>query len=418
MTKGTCPSTESRIAEESRFDLDEIVRLGAQRMLQAALEAEVAEYIERHQEVLDSGGKRVVTRNGRSRERSILSGAGRLQVQQPRVHDRRSDHHFSSAILPSYMRRTPSLDNLIPALYLKGVSTGQFPEALEAILGPDAAGLSANTVTRLKQQWEDDYKVWATRDLSKKRYVYLWADGIHFNVRLEEERTCMLVIIGTLKDGRKELVGLIDGYRESKISWQDLLRGLKARGLKKAPKLAVGDGALGFWAALREEFPETCEQRCWVHKTANILDKMPKGVQPRAKQRIHDMYLAETKQEALKAYDEFIALYGAKYPRACNCLIEDKDVLFQFYDFPAEHWQHIRTTNPIESTFATVRHRTRRTKGCGTRTATLTMTYKMAMEAEKHWRRINGYEMIIKIFQGIKFVDGLEVTRETEEKVA
>lgn len=409
MTKHKPRNAESRIVDECQMELDKIVRLGAQRMLQSALEAEVADYIERHKDLVDVEGRRTVTRNGRMNERGILSGAGDLRVRQPRVRDRRAGECFSSAILPPYMRRTPSLNNLIPALYLKGVSTGQFPEALEAILGPDAAGLSANTVMRLKQQWEDEYNVWATRDLSESEYVYWWADGINFNVRLEDERTCMLVVMGTLKDGRKELVGLVDGYRESKLSWQDLMRDLKSRGLKKAPKLSVGDGALGFWAALREEFSETCEQRCWVHKTANILDKMPKSVQPRAKDRIHDMYLAETKREALKAYDEFIALYAAKYPKACNCLIEDKEVLFQFYDFPAEHWQHIRTTNPIESTFATVRHRTRRTKGCGTRTATLTMTYKLAMEAEKKWRRINGRKLIFKIMTGIRFEDGLEV---------
>lgn len=414
MQQRTFRTDESRIAGDSQFELDEIVRLGAQRMLQAALEAEVADYVERHGCIHDSEGRRLVTRNGRMNGRDILSGAGRLHVRQPRVRDRRAGVAFSSSILPPYMRRTPSLDSLIPALYLKGVSTGQFTEALEAILGPDAAGLSANTVTRLKQQWEDEYKLWADRDLSRSRYVYWWADGIHFNVRLEEERTCMLVIIGTLEDGRKELVGLIDGYRESKLSWQDLLRSLKARGLSGAPKLAVGDGALGFWAALREEFPETREQRCWVHKTANILDKMPKGVQPRAKDRIHDMYLAETKKDALKAFDQFVALYGAKYPKACECLTKDKDVLFEFYDFPAEHWQHIRTTNPIESTFATVRHRTRRTKGCGTRTATLAMTWKLAAEAEKHWRRVNGYQMIPKVMCGIRFVDGMEA----EEKAA
>jgi len=409
MTKHKSQNTESLIIDGFKIELDKIVRLGAQRMLQSALEAEVADYIARHKDLVDREGRRTVTRNGRMNERGILSGAGDLKIRQPRVRDRRAGERFSSAILPPYMRRTPSLDNLIPALYLKGVSSGQFPEALESILGPNAAALSANTVERLKKEWEKDYNTWAERDLSRKKYVYWWADGIHFNVRLEDARTCILVIMGTLDDGRKELIGLVDGYRESKISWQDLLRDLKARGLKDAPKLAVGDGALGFWAALREEFSEACEQRCWVHKTANILDKMPKGVQPRAKQRIHDMYLAETKKEALKAYNEFITLYKAKYPKACECLVKDKDVLFEYYNFPAEHWQHIRSTNPIESTFATVRHRTRRTKGCGTRRATLSMTYKLAMEAEKKWRRINGCKMILKIMTGIKFVDGLEV---------
>jgi len=415
MSNYTSSSGKNTIVEDNRSELDEIVRRGAQQMLQAALEAEVEEYVEKCKNNLDNNGERLVTRNGRKEERSILSGAGKLDVKQPRVNDRRNGSHFTSSILPPYMRRTPSLDNLIPALYLKGVSTGQFPEALESILGADAAGLSANTVTRLKEQWENEHQEWMIRDLSDRRYVYWWADGIHFNVRLEDERTCMLVLMGTLEDGRKELIGLIDGYRESKLSWQDMFRDLKARGLKDGPELAVGDGALGFWAALREEFGNTREQRCWVHKTSNILDKMPKGVQPRAKQRIHDMYRAATKKEALKAYDEFIALYEAKYPKACHCLAEDKEVLFQFYDFPAEHWQHIRTTNPIESTFATVRHRSRRTKGCGTRTATLAMTYKLAKEAQQHWRRINGYRLIHKVIKGIRFVDGVETEKEQEK---
>jgi len=409
MQEGTGIGERSRAVAESRSFLDEIVRAGAQRMLQVALQAEVTDYVERHADLVDSAGHRLVVRNGHMPERELLSGAGRLGVRQPRVHDSRPGRKFRSRILPPYMRRTPTLDNLIPALYLKGVSTGQFGEALEAILGPNAAGLSAGTVTRLTQQWHEEYRRWSGLDLSSKRYVYWWADGIHFNVRLEDERTCMLVIIGTVADGRKELVGLVDGYRESKLSWTDLLRGLKRRGLKEAPKLAVADGALGFWAAMREEFPQTREQRCWVHKTANILDKMPKSVQPRAKDRIHDMYLAPTKADAEEAYEAFLELYAAKYPKACACLSEDRDVLFAFYDFPAEHWQHIRSTNAIESTFATVRHRTRRTKGCGSRTATLAMVYKLSIEAQRHWRRINGYRLIAKVFEGVRFVDGEEV---------
>jgi transposase-like protein len=377
-------------------------------MLLSALEAEVEDYVKRHAEQVDEEGRRLVVRNGRMPERTVLTGAGGLAVAQPRVHDRREGQRFSSSILPPYMRRSPSLEALIPALYLKGVSTGDFSEALEAILGPDAAGLSANTVTRLKQDWAAEYEEWSRRDLRDKRYVYWWADGIHFNVRLKEDRTCILVLMGALEDGTKELIAVVDGYRESELSWRDLMLDLKRRGLKEGPKLAVGDGALGFWAALREEFGDTREQRCWVHKTANILDKMPKGLQPRAKQRIHDMYMAETKEQALVAYEQFIALYESKYPKACQCLEKDQEVLLAFYDFPAEHWRHIRTTNPIESTFATVRHRTRRTKGCGTRAATLAMVYKLTREAEKHWRRMNGHKLIVKIFEGIKFKDGIE----------
>lgn len=403
------PVTEIRRADANdRSELDELVRRGAQRMLQAAVEAEVEDYVRRHLEEVDGNGHRLVVRNGRKPERTVLTGAGGLEVSQPRVHDRREECRFTSSILPPYMRRSPSLDALIPALYLKGVSTGDFADALEAILGPDAAGLSANTVTRLKEDWAREYEEWNRRDLTGRRYVYWWADGIHFNVRLEEERTCILVLMGTLEDGTKELIAVMDGYRESELSWRDLMLDLKDRGLREGPKLAVGDGALGFWAALREEFGDAREQRCWVHKTANILDKMPKSVQPRAKQRIHEMYMADTKARALVAYEQFMALYEAKYPKACKCLEKDREVLFAFYDFPAEHWRHIRTTNPIESTFATVRLRTRRTKGCGTRTATLAMVYKLTREAERHWRRLNGHKLIVKIFEGIKFKDGIE----------
>ncbi len=394
-------------ARESRSKLDQIVQAGPQYMLQHAIESEVAEYINTHVGLVDENGHRLVVRNGHMAERTVVTGAGPIPINRPRVNDKREGKIFTSRILPPYMRRAPSIDALIPALYLRGVSTGDFTEALEAILGPQASGLSATNIVRLKQVWQQDYERWRKRDLSQKHYVYIWVDGIYFNVRLEDERVCILVIIGATSDGKKELVGVQAGYRESKLSWLDLLRELKARGLKEVPALATGDGALGFWAALEEEFPMTRQQRCWVHKTANILDKMPKRVQPRAKQRIHEIYLAETKEEALKAYNEFLQLYGAKYPKACNCLQKDKDVLFTFYDFPAEHWVHLRTTNPIESTFATVRHRTRRTKGCGSRSATLMMVYKLTNEAEKHWRRLNGFKLILKVIEGVEFVDGI-----------
>ena len=406
MKKDKVVSLESRIEGESRSALDELVREGARKMLQDAIENEVAEYLERHGEVKDDQGRQAVVRNGSMPGRTLVTGAGPLPIRQPRVRDRREDHRFTSAILPPYLRRTPSVDALIPALYLKGISTGDFTTALEAILGENASGLSATNIVRLKQGWEEEYKEWSRRDLSGKRYVYWWADGIYFNVRLEDERTCMLVLMGTLGDGTKELIAVLDGFRESKDSWTELMRDLKRRGLKDGPKLAVGDGALGFWAALREMFPQAQEQRCWIHKTANVLDKMPKSLQAKAKSMIHEMYLAPTRKDALAAFDVFLETFEAKYPKASECLTKDKDVLFTFYDFPAEHWQHIRSTNPIESTFATVRHRTRRTKGCGSRTATLTMVFKLAREAEKHWRRINGYAQIVHILEGKKFVDG------------
>jgi putative transposase len=387
--------------------LEEVIKNGARRMLHKAIESEVAEYIERHTHLRDDNGLRLVVRNGHLPERNLVTGYGPLQVRQPRVNDRRPDKRFTSRILPPFLRRVPSIDALIPCLYLKGISTGDFVEALEAILGPRVIGLSATNIVRLKEGWKQDYEAWRQRDLSDKHYAYIWVDGIHFNVRLEDDRTCILVIIGATEDGRKELIAVQDGYRESKVSWLDMLRDLKSRGLSQLPAVGVGDGALGFWAAAAEEFPSMRRQRCWVHKTANILDKMPKGVQGAAKQRIYDMYMSETKEQALKAYEEFLRLYEAKYPAACACLEKDKDDLFTFYDFPAEHWIHLRTTNPIESTFATIRLRTIRTKGCGSRIATLMMVYKLAEQAEKHWRRLNKHEYIALVIQGVQFNDGV-----------
>lgn len=400
--------TENQAAEKSSL-LEEIIREGARKVLQAAIEHEVGAYIDMLKELKDEDGRRLVVRHGFLPERDLLTGIGPLSIKQPRVRDKREGKSFTSAILPRYMRRVPSLDNLIPVLYLKGISTGDFTEALEAILGENAKGLSASTVVRLKKQWEQDFRQWTRRDLAGTRYVYFWADGIHFNVRLEDaenKRQCILIIIGAREDGTKELVAVLDGYRESKLSWMELLSSLKERGLSQGPKLAIGDGALGFWAALREAYPDCEEQRCWVHKTANILDKMPKSVQPKAKERIHDIYLAPTKEQALVAYNSFLALYGKKFPEACECLSKDKDVLFTFYDFPAEHWIHIRTTNPIESTFATVRLRTEKTKGCGTRLATLTMVFKLVLETKKTWKKIKGYRLIPKVLEGVAFIDG------------
>jgi len=399
--------SEERIVVEMKSALDELLREGARQMLQQAIENEVAEYLEAHQLIRDENGHRMVVRNGHMPERNLVTGVGPLPIKRPRVHDKRPGHRFTSAILPAFMRRVPSIDALIPVLYLKGVATNDFSEALEAILGSNAAGLSATNIVRLKEGWKKDYDDWQSRDLSQSRYVYWWVDGIYFNVRLEQDCPCVLVIMGAREDGVKELVAIHDGHRESKESWLEVLRGLKARGLREAPKLAVGDGALGFWSAVAEEFPSTRAQRCWVHKTANILDKLPKHKQAHAKSLIHDMYLAGTYKEAIKAYDRFVAEYSAKWPKAVECLTKDKDVLFTFYDFPAEHWAHLRTTNPIESTFATVRHRTRQTKGCGSRAATLTMVFQLARQAEKHWRRLNGYQHIIHLINNVVYKDGI-----------
>ena len=398
---------KDRVALDSRSALDTLLREGARTLLQSAIEAEVAEYLAAHRDARDEQGRQLVVRNGHLPERDLVTGVGPVRIEQPRVRDRREGKRFSSQLLPPFMRRVPSVDALIPVLYLKGISTGDFSEALEAILGPNATGLSSANIVRLKEGWQKDYETWAARDLSGKRYVYWWADGVYFNVRLEPDRPCMLVLMGTLEDGTKELVAVWDGQREGKESWTEVLRALKARGLTQGPKLAVGDGALGFWAALEEVFPEAREQRCWVHKTANVLDKLPKRVQPHAKTLLHEMYLAPTKADASKAFERFIREYEAKYPKAAECLRKDRDVLFTFYDFPAEHWAHLRTSNPIESTFATVRHRTRQTKGCGSRLATLTMVFKLATQAEKHWRRLNGYELLSKVIQGVKFTDGV-----------
>jgi putative transposase len=317
---------------------------------------------------------------------------------------------FSSAILPPYLRKTKSIEELIPWLYLKGVSTGDFSEALAALLGPDAKGLSANTVTRLKAVWQQEYDAWNQRSLADKHYVYVWADGVYFNIRLEDDRQCILVLMGATADGKKELIALTDGYRESEESWKALLLDCKARGLRTAPLLAIGDGGLGFWKALRKVFPTTPEQRCWVHKTANVLDKMAKGVQPKAKALLHDIWQADTRAAAEKAFDLFVETYEAKYPKATDCLRKDRETLLVFYEFPAEHWIHLRTTNPIESTFATVRLRTSKTKGSGSRSACLTMVFKLMEAASKGWRLLNGSPLLSKVVAGVRFVDGVEQT--------
>jgi transposase-like protein len=382
-------------------------------MLQAAIETEVQEFLIEHAERRDDEGRRLVVRNGHMPSRELLTGAGRLELRQPRVRDNTPEVerrlHFRSSILPPYLRRSKSIDELIPWLYLKGISTGDYQEALQALLGEDAKGLSPNVIVRLKEQWCQEHKEWSRRDLSDKHYVYVWADGIHTKIRLETPengRQCLLVLMGATADGCKELIAVIDGYRESEQSWYEVLIDLKQRGLKFAPKLAVGDGALGFWAALRKVFPEAREQRCWLHKTGNVLNNLPKTVQPKAKADLHEIWMAETRQQAHQAFDAFLEKYRAKYPAACHCLEKDREALLTFYDFPAEHWQHLRTTNPIESTFATIRLRHRKTKGNGTRRASLAMMFKLAQSAQKRWRRLNGHQQIVPLINGAKFIDG------------
>jgi transposase-like protein len=391
--------------------LTSLLREGAQRLLTEAVEAEVAEWIDAHRHLRDEQGHRQVVRNGHLPKRRLLTGVGSVEVRQPRVQDRRRAEEaepFSSKILPPYLRKTKSLEELIPWLYLKGISTGDFSEALAALVGPAAKGLSASTITRLKEVWQGEFQEWNRRSLKGKEYVYVWADGVHFNIRLEEDRQCILVLMGATADGRKELIAITDGYRESEQSWKGLLLDVQARGLVIDPKLATGDGALGFWKALGQVYPSTREQRCWVHKTANVLDKLPKRLQPEAKNKLHQIWMAETQADAEQAFDLFLDTYRAKYPKATECLAKDKEVLLTFYDFPAAHWIHLRTTNPIESTFATVRHRHRRTKGNGSRLACLAMVYKLMQSASKKWRPPNGCQLLPDVIAGVQFIDGLK----------
>ena len=399
---------------EEKSPLDLIVRQGAQAMLQAAIDSEVDQFLIDHGFKRDEQGRRLVVRNGHLPLREIMTGAGPLEIEQPRARDNDPDKEnrvrFTPSIIPQYMKKAPSLEEMIPVLYLLGVSTGDFSEALEALVGAQAKGFSANTVVRLKERWSSEYDEWSKRSFSGKHYAYVWADGIHVNVRLEDpenQRQCILVLMGATPEGKKELIAVEDGYRESEQSWSELLLDVKQRGLEQEPELAIGDGALGFWAALRKVFPKTKEQRCWVHKTGNVLNGVPKSVQPKMKKALHAIWEAETKADAEAAMDHFKEKYEAKYPAAWERLAKDRDVLLAFYDFPAEHWRHIRTTNPIESAFATIRLRHRRTKGSGTRRTSLAMMFKLGTNAEKKWRRLNGYEQIINLLQGKKFTDGI-----------
>lgn len=395
--------------------LDEIVREGARRMLAAALEAEVNAYIAELAEERDEAGRRLVVRNGYHQPRKVTTAAGVIEVKAPRVNDKRVEEatgerkRFSSAILPPWCRRSPKIAEVLPLLYLHGLSTGDFVPAMEQFLG-SSAGLSPATVTRLTTQWQGDHAAFQERDLSGTDYVYAWVDGIHLRIRLDQAKAAVLVVIGVRADGTKELVAMADGYRESSESWAGLLRDCARRGMR-APVLAVGDGALGFWKALREVFPATREQRCWVHKTANVLDAMPKSAQPAAKKALQDIYNAEDREHAERAVKLFAKLYGAKFPKAVKKITDDQDELLAFYDFPAEHWTHLRTTNPIESTFATVRLRTKVTKGAGSRAAALAMVFKLVEAAQARWRTVNGAHLVPLVRAGARFENGLLIER-------
>jgi putative transposase len=400
--------------EESADDvLTALLRRGARQMLATAIEAEIQVYLGERAELVDAGGHRQVVRNGYLPARTLQTPLGEVPVRQPRVRDRRpvaTRETFRSAILPPYLRKTKSLEDLLPWLYLKGISSGDFGEALAALLGPDAPGLSASTITRLKSVWEQEFTAWQERSLADRRYVYVWADGVHFNVRLEDTANahqCILVLMGATVDGRKELIAVADGYRESEQSWRELLLDVQARGVTVAPAVATGDGALGFWAALAKVFPTTRPQRCWVHKSANVLNKLPKSVQPKATQALHAIWMAETRATAHRAFSQFVETFGAKYPAAVACLEKDRDELLAFYDFPAEHWRHLRTSNPIESTFASVRLRTAKTRGAGSRMACLTMVFKLALSAQQRWRTLNGAELLKDVINGETFEDGI-----------
>jgi len=399
--------------QDSEDPLTKILRDGARRLLAQALEAEVAAYIDKFADAKDDQDRRMVVRNGHHPERTIQTGLGDVSIKQPKVNDRRKDRdgqrqRFRSSILPPYLRRTKNIEELLPWLYLKGLSTGDFSEALTSLLGKGAPGLSATTITRLKSVWYDEYSEWRKRDLSKSRFVYIWADGVYFNIRLGDgDRMCMLVIIGATEDGKKEVLAVEPGYRESKASWSEILLRLRDQGLTIAPELAIADGALGFWAALDEAYPKTAQQRCWVHKTANVLEKLPKKKQPQAKSMIHDIYLADTRKDAEQAFDRFIEVFEDKYERAVKCLVKDRDTTLAFYDFPAKHWAHIRSTNPIESTFATVRLRSKKTKGCGSVNATVAMVFKLIKDAEKRWKKLRGYQLMADVIDiNVRFVDG------------
>jgi transposase-like protein len=407
-------NTITQLSDPQGFSPDpltEILRSGAQRLIEQAVEAELAVLLEAYASDKTDDGRARLVRHGHLPEREVITGIGAVPVRVPRARDRGDDVEkvrFTSKILPPYLRKAKSIEELLPWLYLKGISTGDFHEALAALLGPNAAGLSSTTISRLKADWWEEYDRWQRRDLSTRRFVYIWADGVYFRPRMAEEKQCVLVLIGADEWGRKEIIGLADGYRESTQSWRELLLDVQRRGLTHAPDLAIGDGALGFWNALREIYSATKEQRCWFHKTGNVLNAMPKSVQAKAKGHLHDIWQAETRTNAEAAFDFFAVTYGVKYDKAVGKLTKDRDVLLAFYDFPAEHWKHIRTTNPIESTFATVRHRTKKTKGCLSRKTGLAMAFKLMISAQNKWRKLDGANRMPEIIEGIEFKDGIK----------
>lgn len=393
--------------------LTEVIRAGARQLLATAIEAEVEEFLAAHN---SPEGKARFVRNGRLPEREIQTGIGDVAVEVPRVRDRSKSQdgiYFSSSVIPKYLRRSTSMNEFLPLLYLKGISTNDFSDALTPLFGENAKNLSPGVISRLKADWEDEYTVWCKRDLSKHRYVYWWADGIHLRARMEDSVECVLVIVGVTEEGNKEILAIEGGHRESKASWLSLLRNLKERGLKIAPKLAVGDGALGFWGALTEAYGETRQQRCWFHKMGNVLDKLPKSQQTKATKQLQEIWMSATRENAYKAFNFFIETYNSKYPKATECLNKDKEELLAFYDFPAENWSHIRTTNPIESTFATVRHRTYKSKNCFSRTTILTMVFKLCESAQDRWRKLRGFNHLAEVIRGVKFINGV---REYSEK--
>lgn len=406
-------TTIATLPDPSGFSPDPltgVIRDGARKLIEQAIEAELAALMAGFADDKLEDGRARLVRHGHLPEREVLTGVGPVPVKVPRVRDRRTGTDkitFTPSILPRYLRKAKSVEELLPWLYLKGVSTGDFSEALAALLGPNAKGLSAKTITRLKADWWGEYQAWEKRDLSPQRFLYIWADGVYFKPRMSEEKQCVLVIVGADEYGRKELLALTDGFRESTESWRELLLDLKRRDLQQDPKMAVGDGALGFWTALREVFATTHEQRCWVHKTMNVLNAMPNSLQAKAKAHLHDIWQAETRAEANAAFDFFVETYGVKWDKAVAKLAKDRDVLLTFYDYPAEHWKHIRTSNPIESTFATVRHRTRRTKGCLSRKTGLAMAFKLMMSAQSKWRKLDGRNRLPQIIEGVEFRDGL-----------
>ena len=411
-------SSEANLENIALDPLSDLLRLGAQELIAQAVETELQVLLDQYKDVRLLDGRKAVVRNGFLPSRTVQTGIGDVEVKVPKVRDRsKTGVKFNSNLLPPYLKRAKSIEELIPWLYLKGISTGNMQESLTSLLGEQAGGLSANTVSRLKIKWLAEHSEWRQQDLSQKRYVYWWADGIYSNVRMDD-KLCLLVIIGVTEQGTKEIVAIEDGFRESTASWLELLTNLRERGLTVSPKLAIGDGALGFWNAMRKSYPSCRHQRCWVHKTANVLNKLPKSMQPKVKAALHEIWMAETREKAHAAFSRTIKSFCAKYPKAMKCLTDSKEELLAFYDFPAEHWTHIRTTNPIESTFATVRLRTKRTRSCGSRDTTLAMIYKLIESAQKRWKRIKGFALLTLVVNNVEFKDGLQVEDQSESAVA